>query len=112
MRSREAAAGCACRWRSRFLRSLADAGRHWERRERFPDAVGLYERGIELDPLAEELYRRLMHCHLAQGQRAEVARVYRRCRETLSDQLGIVPTSETEALFSRSTTASPSVVSQ
>jgi DNA-binding SARP family transcriptional activator len=87
------------RWRGRFLRSLADAGRHWERRERFPDAIELYERGIEVDPLAEDLYRRLMHCHLAQGQRAEVARVYRRCRETLSVQLGIAPTSETEALF-------------
>ena len=87
------------RWRNRFLRSLADAGRHWERRERFLDAIELYERGIEVDPLAEDLYRRLMHCHLAQGQRAEVARVYRRCRETLSVQLGIVPTAETEALF-------------
>ena len=87
------------RWRSRFLRSLTDAGRHWERRERWPDAIELYERGIEVDTLAEDLYRKLMRCHLAQGQPADAARVYRRCREMLSVQLGIAPSSETEALF-------------
>ena len=87
------------RWRSRFLRSLADLGRHWERRERWSDAIELYERGIEVDTLAEDLYRKLMRCHLAQGQPAEAARVYRRCREMLSVQLGIAPSSETEALF-------------
>jgi DNA-binding SARP family transcriptional activator len=87
------------RWRSRFLRSLTDAGRHWERRERWPDAIELYERGIEVDTLAEDLYRKLMRCHLARDQPAEAARVYRRCREMLSVQLGIAPSSETEALF-------------
>ena len=87
------------RWRSRFLRSLADAGRYWERRERWAEAIELYERGIEVDTLAEDLYRKLMHCHLAQGQPAQAARVYRRCRDMLSVQLGIAPSTETEALF-------------
>src|SRR6266542_2158316 len=87
------------RWQNRFLRSLADSGRWWERGERWAEAIALYERGIEADTLAEELYRRLMHCHLALGQHADAARVYRRCREMLSVQLGIVPSAETEALF-------------
>jgi len=87
------------RLRHRFLRSLSDLGRRHERDERWTDAVGLYERGIEVDSLAEDLYRRLMRCHIAQGQPAEAARVYRRCREMLSVQLGIAPSSETEALF-------------
>jgi LuxR family maltose regulon positive regulatory protein len=87
------------RWRSRFLRSLADAGRHWERRDRWGEAIELYERGIEVDTLAEELYRKLMRCHLQQGNAADAARVYRRCREMLSIQLGIVPSPDTEALF-------------
>ena len=87
------------RWRSRFLRSLTDAGRYWERHERWSEAIELYERGIEVETLAEELYRQLMHCHLAQGQPAQAARVYRQCRETLSVQLGTAPSTETEALF-------------
>ncbi len=87
------------RWRSRFLRSLADAGRHWERRQRWSDAIELYERGIEVDTLAEDLYRNLMRCHLASGQPAQAAQAFRRCREMLSVQLGIPPSAETEALF-------------
>ena len=69
------------RWRNRFLRSLSDAGRYHERCEHWLEAIALYERGIEVDTLAEDLYRRLMRCHLARGQPAEAARVYRRCRE-------------------------------
>jgi len=87
------------RWQNRFRRSLADAGRHWEQRGAWPRAITLYERALDEDSLAEELYRRLMHCHLKRGEPAEAARVYRRCREMLSIQLGIPPSEETEALF-------------
>ncbi len=87
------------RWHHRFLRCVADTGRYLERQERWPEAAVCYARGIDTDTLAEELYRRLMRCHLAQGQPAEAARVYRRCRDMLSVQLGIPPSAETEALF-------------
>jgi len=90
------------RWQNRFRRSLADAGRHWEQRGVWPRAIALYERALDEDSLAEELYRRLMHCHLQRGEPAEAARVYRRCREMLSVQLGIPPSGETEALFKSS----------
>jgi len=40
-----------------------------------------------------------MRCYLEQGNAADAARVYRRCREMLSIQLGIVPSPDTEALF-------------
>jgi DNA-binding SARP family transcriptional activator len=87
------------RTRQRFLRSLSDAGRYWERREQWSEAAALYERGLDVDPLAEDLYQRLMRCHLAQGRPAEAARVFRRCREMLLGQLGIPPSAETEALL-------------
>jgi DNA-binding SARP family transcriptional activator len=87
------------RWQNRFRRSLADAGRHWEQRGDWARAIALYERALDEDSLAEELYRRLMHCHLQRGEPAEAARVYRRCREMLSIQLGIPPSAETEGLF-------------
>jgi DNA-binding SARP family transcriptional activator len=87
------------RFHNRFLRSLSEAGRYHERHERFAEAIALYERGIEVDTLAEDLYRRLMKCHLACDHPAEAARVYRRCRDMLSVQLGIPPSGETEALF-------------
>jgi DNA-binding SARP family transcriptional activator len=87
------------RWRIRFLRSLSDAGSHWEGRKRWSDAATLYERAIEVDMLAEDLYRRLMQCRLAQARPADAASVYRRCRDALSVQLGIRPSAGTEALF-------------
>ena len=87
------------RWQNRFRRSLADAGRYWEQRDDWPRAIALYERALEEDSLAEELYRRLMRGYLARGEPAEAARVYRRCREMLSVQLGIAPSADTEALF-------------
>ncbi len=87
------------RWQNRFRRSLADAGRYWEQARDWPGAIALYERALEEDNLAEELYRRLMRGHLARGEPAEAARVYRRCREMLSVQLGIPPSADTEALF-------------
>jgi DNA-binding SARP family transcriptional activator len=87
------------RWQNRFRRSLADAGRYWEARADWPRAIALYERALEEDSLAEELYRRLMRGHLARGEPAEAARVYRRCRDMLSVQLGIPPSADTEALF-------------
>ena len=87
------------RARSRFLRSVSDIARHWEGRRRWSDAVAVYERGLEADPLAEDLYRRLMQSHVAQGHPAEAARTYHRCREMLAAELDMPPSSETQALF-------------
>jgi LuxR family maltose regulon positive regulatory protein len=87
------------RARARFVRSLADVGRYWENRERWSAAAVLYERGLEVDALAEELYRGLIRCHLAQQRPAEVARTFQRCRDVLQAELGVAPSAETEALF-------------
>ena len=87
------------RWQTRFLRAVAEIGHFYEERAQWDSAIALYEQGIEVDALAEDLYRRLMHCHLKLGVRADAARTYRRCREMLSIQLGIAPSADTEALF-------------
>ncbi len=87
------------RWQSRLRRSLADAGRHCEEHGDVDGAIALYDRALEEDNLAEDLYRRLMRAWIARGEPAEAARVYRRCREMLSVQLGIPPSADTEALF-------------
>lgn len=87
------------RLQNRFRRSLADAGRYWEQQNDWQRAIALYERALEEDNLAEDLYRRLMRGYIARGESADAARVYRRCRAMLSVQLGIPPSADTEALF-------------
>ena len=53
---------------------------------------------LELDNLAEALYRRLMNCYIELGEPAEALNSYRRCRDMLSIVLGIKPPPETEAV--------------
>ena len=84
--------------RSGFLRAVALLGQCYEDGERWGDAVSCYGKGIEADDLAEELYRRLMVCHIRQGRDAEALSVYRRCRKTLSSVLGVDPSAETRAI--------------
>jgi DNA-binding SARP family transcriptional activator len=84
--------------RSGFLRAVAHLGRCYEDRERWGEAASCYGKGIEVDELAEELYRRLMACHIRLGREAEALSVYRRCRKTLSSVLGVDPSSETRKL--------------
>jgi ATP/maltotriose-dependent transcriptional regulator MalT/DNA-binding SARP family transcriptional activator len=87
------------RLRERLLRTLSNAGQQLERARRFPEAVALYEQAVDVEPLAEEMYRRLMICLSAQDRRAEAMEVYRRCRRHLSIVLGISPAAATDALY-------------
>jgi len=61
-------------------------------------AQDLYLRAIEAEPLAEASYRGLMRCHARFGRSAEVLRVYRRLRQTLSVVLGVEPSAESQRL--------------
>jgi ATP/maltotriose-dependent transcriptional regulator MalT/DNA-binding SARP family transcriptional activator len=84
--------------RSGFLRAVAHLGQCHEDAERWEEAASCYGKGIEADDLAEELYRRLMVCHVRQGRKAEALSVYRRCRKTLSSVLGVEPSADTRAI--------------
>ena len=81
---------------ARYVRLVVVAARHWMHAGDFPRARRTCERAIELEPLAEEVYRTLMEVLAARGQPAEALRVYRRCREALSVALGIPPSAQTE----------------
>ncbi len=86
------------RLRSKFERLIEHAGAHWEHTNALAQATNLYQRAIELDPLAEAVYRHLMRVHAKAGRHAEALATYRRCRHMLSVVLGIEPSAETEAL--------------
>jgi LuxR family maltose regulon positive regulatory protein len=83
----------------RFERFALRLGEHWESQRQWRRAFELYQRAVDLDPLAEAFYRHQMICLQAQGQRAEAIEVYRRCRQMLSVTVGVAPTAETEAVY-------------
>lgn len=93
------ALSCRERLRSKFLRLILRAGNHWEQHREWQKAVELFQKGIEVDGLAEEFYQHLMACYQQLEQRAEALAVYNRCRTLLLSSLGIPPSLKTEALY-------------
>jgi DNA-binding SARP family transcriptional activator len=87
------------RLRSRFVRVVADVGRHWQQHGEPERALALYERALEADDQSESIYRHLMLCHAELGRRAEAAEAYSRCRKTLAARLGVEPSPETRAIY-------------
>jgi ATP/maltotriose-dependent transcriptional regulator MalT/DNA-binding SARP family transcriptional activator len=86
------------RLQAKLSRSVLAEGQSLERRGDFAAARGLYERALELDNLAEAIYRRLMVCQRELGDPAGALTTYRRCRELLSIVLNRRPAAETESV--------------
>jgi DNA-binding response OmpR family regulator len=86
------------RLRAKFVRAVGTLGARLEERRAWDQAATLYARALELDNLAEGLYRRLMIAYRELGENAEAVQVYRRCRDMLSIVLSIAPSAETEAV--------------
>ena len=89
------------RLRKKFLVLIAKQGRELEARQEWDQAVQWYERGLDVDDLAEEFYRRLMQCHAQIGRLAEVAATYQRCQRILAAGLDLDPSPETDQLYRR-----------
>jgi SARP family transcriptional regulator, regulator of embCAB operon len=54
---------------------------------------------VAIEPFRETSYQLLMRAHAAVGNRAEALRVYERCRSLLSEELGVSPSPQTEAVY-------------
>ena len=87
------------RLEEKYLQLLINLGHCYERSSKWELAVQLYERGLVENSLTEELYRGLMRCHVARGERAAAVNAYQRCREKLSIVLGITPSAATTSLL-------------
>jgi ATP/maltotriose-dependent transcriptional regulator MalT/DNA-binding SARP family transcriptional activator len=86
------------RLQARLSRAVLAAGQEHEAKREYGAARALYQRALELDNLAEAIYRRLMICQREEGDAAGALTTYRRCRELLSIVLGRKPAAETEAV--------------
>jgi len=84
--------------KNRLLRLIMKTGRWYEQSGEWDHAIDLYLKGLDMDYLAEELYKQLIVCYLALDNRADAVKTYNRCRSLLKAELGIEPSAETEAL--------------
>ena len=79
------------RLHSKYLRCTQTVGLTLEHAGHWEQAATLYRRALEVDALAEGVYRRLMVCYQRLGRHAEALDTYRRCREMLAVLLGTKP---------------------
>jgi DNA-binding SARP family transcriptional activator len=69
-----------------------------ERDGRLEEALAHGLKLVSFDPLREQVHRALMRLYVAQGRSDAALAQYERCRRELSEQLGVAPHPETEAL--------------
>jgi DNA-binding SARP family transcriptional activator len=85
--------------RSKFLRVILKLGSHRELNLQWEKAAEVFQKGLEVDGLAEEFYQHLMLCYQQLDRRAEAVAVYNRCQEVLISSIGIPPSQKTEDLY-------------
>jgi len=87
------------RLRSKLLRHILDAGHVWEKHNEWPQAIRLYQKGLEIEPLGETLYQRLIISYRDTGKPAEALNTFHQCRKQLGAQLQIQPSPQTFELY-------------
>jgi adenylate cyclase len=80
------------------LEALLKLSRSDEAANRNNSALAHARRALALDPLREDFHRQAMRALVAMGQRCNALRQYEVARQTLAEELGVVPERETEAL--------------
>lgn len=85
--------------RGKVLRAVIQLGDALEQADHWPQAIDLYQHGLRMDPIAEELYQRLMRSYDRLQRPAEALRLYQQCQRTLQETLGTSPSENTERLY-------------
>ena len=85
--------------RAHYLSMAERLGDMLEQENDWSAAAECYRSVIEVEPVAETFYRRLMSSYVQLGCRTEALAVYQRCRQSLLTCLGAKPTRETQDLY-------------
>ena len=87
------------RLHAKFINCFSNCGKELQRLDRHEEAICLYQRGLEIDDLAEGFYRGLMISYAAIGQKAESVRLYERALKVFRARLGVELSMETQRLL-------------
>lgn len=86
------------RLRGKVIRAITALAECLQRASMHDRALSCYQKGIEIEPLAESFYQGFMRLCQIQRRNAEGLAMYERCRKVLATQLQILPSCETEVL--------------
>lgn len=87
--------------RNKLFRRLSKAADYFKDNGAAGRATELYLKALEVEPLAEELYGRLMSLYEKTEARGEALSLRNRYHETIVKPLGVIPASEIEDIYHR-----------
>lgn len=87
----------------RYLNTLRSIAHHWEESSIPADALPLYKRILQIDPLNEAAHAGIMRCQIMLGSRALAITQYHHARQRFDEELGLElgRDSEIEQLYRR-----------
>ena len=87
-------------WERHYLETLSQMIEEAMQGGNVVDAIELAQRYLYINRLDEEMHCRLMELYAISGNRGASLAQYRECVNILDEELGILPLSETTALYS------------
>ncbi|MDR2587339.1 MAG: hypothetical protein LBC23_03645 [Coriobacteriales bacterium] len=87
------------RYRSILVDVMLEASKLFSQQGNETNAVWFARRAYDTDPSREDVYRVLMDMQNKAGQRTNALRTYFDCKRFLSEELGIMPSHKTTALY-------------
>ena len=85
--------------RNKFLRCVEKYGSILEKRGQYEKALYWYQRGLEIDVLAEQFYQRLMFCYDKMDRKSDAVETYRQCYRILTTNLEVEPSKKTKEIY-------------
>lgn len=87
------------RLRGAYIRLIGELALARERQGAWNLALECWQRGLEIDDLAEAFYQGTMRSYARLGLKAEALNIFHRCKRHLSISLSTHPSTETERLY-------------
>jgi DNA-binding SARP family transcriptional activator len=86
---------------SEYLDALLMLGRLYAHQAQHSQAMKMYRKAIAVDGYLEVAHRELMRCYARTGEYGEAARHYQALSGLLRDELGVLPSPESQALYTQ-----------
>ena len=87
--------------RARYIELLNKMASLHERQGSLKKAMDCYKKAIQVDPLIEESYEKLMMFYSNKGMYNEALRIYEECKKALKKELRTQPDSTTTAIYQK-----------
>ena len=88
-------------WQQRYYQTLQHLAQRLEQQRKYPEAIDIAQKMLQIDGLQEGNYALLMSLQAAHGDRAAALRTYHNCQTMLIDELGVEPGPATQAIYER-----------